>query len=311
MQKSPGFAISCALAIVLVFALLQRLSQADARAATGPDVHSFVLRAPMVGADNASGFGLIAWDLDPAFDSSQETYIRQSLEAALQQAHADFGQVESDFTVVAYMDAHALATKRAEWEHLPVASIGERYVCDFCAETVFDAMFVHVGAGWTNDLAFPLKIGRQTIAHEFFHIIQYRAMGKTRVDSSLDPAIVRPAGPTWLIEGSAHWWGWRVAVHSLGVSASTLLNHEKPALSLDQTPLELMESPNAFYSTQRAYSIGLLAVDFLMATRPPQALLEYFQDIGAGLSWQEAFVRAFGMPISAFYQQFSDYRTHP
>jgi hypothetical protein len=57
-----------------------------------------------------------------------------------------------------------------------------------------------------------------------------------------------------------------------------------------------------------AYGVGFIAVEWLVQQRGAAAVLDFYREVGAGKSWQDAFAQVFGRSIDQFYVDFTAYR---
>ena len=56
------------------------------------------------------------------------------------------------------------------------------------------------------------------------------------------------------------------------------------------------------------YGVAFTAAHLLVQISDEEALLRYEANIGAGMSWQEAFMSSFGISVDEFYELFERYR---
>ena len=146
---------------------------------------------------------------------------------------------------------------------------------------------------------------KDVASHEWFHALQIQLTD-----------YFRWGRVEWMVEGTAVWFGdfgtriddgyqsheesRRIYLSSAKDTAATLRSAEK-----QNTPWQ--------------YQLGLLAVDLLIERSGADSIVEYFrqqhpQPIGSNRQWQitpsidDAFVAAFGLEISDFYDQFEVWR---
>lgn len=146
------------------------------------------------------------------------------------------------------------------------------------------------------------KIREKILRHETYHF--YQALTMNTLDT-LSP------GPTWLGEGSAEY----VAFRSMANDGLFNYNEARALLiwnlyfGTTLPTLNLLESQQQWMSTRGPiYSEAALAVERLVATRGDASLNTYFQLLGQGVLWQEAFQQSFGITPYTFYQQFEQWR---
>lgn len=300
-----------ALLCVLVGCILGESQGGPSAVAAGP-VGPFRARIPLVAADSAPGGAAtqVTWELDPSLTQAEVRYLEDALNAIDARARLELGSGVSPITIIAYRDPVRLAQRRAEWEGAPVASIGDRFACELCAEGLYDAVFLRIGLGWFDEGRFPDQMGRATFAHEIFHVLQWRALGRpnSEVAAHTNPSLVRLSGPNWLTEGGAQWWGWHSAIEDLRLSRAALLEYDRRRTADDPTPLETMESPSGWQAAISEFGVGHVAVEFLLGGRLPRDLMAYYERIGSGQVWQTAWANTFGEPVADFYSRFRAYR---
>jgi hypothetical protein len=151
----------------------------------------------------------------------------------------------------------------------------------------------------------PPALLQKILAHELFHVVQAQlGLPDERTVPTDQP---RRGGPNWLIEGSAEYIGYRVAA-DLGLQPyATSLAQEKSVARGVSTPLDqLMTIQQSQFGS--FYNLSEVAVDHLVAETSVGALVDYFRELGAGKSWQDAFDGAFGRAIDAFDADFAAYR---
>jgi hypothetical protein len=112
----------------------------------------------------------------------------------------------------------------------------------------------------------------------------------------------------WLFEGHAEWTAYR------GIDRIGLLGIDRARAQMDRhykahapTPLFALEvrgrPPDG-----GMYDIGALAIDFLLRGRDPASRFAYFEAIGRGVPWRDAFAATFGLSLESFYAGFAAYR---
>lgn len=141
------------------------------------------------------------------------------------------------------------------------------------------------------------------LAHEYVHQLQY------------DLARDRPArrlgddwlmGPAWLFEGTAEVFEDHFRTGGLAVDGVALFNLQSSArrsrLTLDQ-----MRATGALGNGQ-AYGVARFAAFLLAGRYGPQALLDYFAQLGATKDQDAAFLAAFGTTMVGFEAEFEAVR---
>jgi hypothetical protein len=150
----------------------------------------------------------------------------------------------------------------------------------------------------------------RAVAHEFVHVIQLEQTGSQVADATLSGRIeaVPPAGPFWLLEGSAEVVSWLVLQElGLGVYAEALFDYAAEATD-DSTTLGELESFLGYRDGGReGLALSVLASDYLLRSRSLEALFDFWREVGRGADWTTAFTRQFGVPPAFFYVAFEVY----
>jgi hypothetical protein len=121
---------------------------------------------------------------------------------------------------------------------------------------------------------------------------------------------LRPCGPTWLIEGAAETLGYRVAA-ARGLIDLTSFEQFDLTIRVRGTSLTLTSLETyAGQSQPHAWETMHLAAVHLanIAPKGVQSFVDFWNAIGAGKPWRQAFQSAFGMSVEAYYSNFASYR---
>jgi hypothetical protein len=174
--------------------------------------------------------------------------------------------------------------------------------------------FIYAGGPHWKDVGLAQVV--QTVAHEYFHVLQ-RELTKFPSPPQTDPAVPAKSnclgsgydrGPTWLTEGSAELFGWLTVADAASVDLRVI--REAYTRNVFEGSLKDYEEALRFRSTSDAsYPLGFLATDFA-ARGSMTPVFQYYRFVGSGMPWKDAFARAFGMTIDFFYEQFEAYRTN-
>ena len=152
------------------------------------------------------------------------------------------------------------------------------------------------------------------MAHEYFHVIQYGEL--TAFEAGVGSHdVVYKIGPAWLLEGSAIYVAVKTEAHEGSPEQRASRFAESKAWLMDRSqetaaPLQSMETYNGLKAADDVgYWVGAVAADFLIdhfGGLP--ALVSFYEAIGPGTTWQDAFQETFGMSIDEFYAEFEAYR---
>jgi len=165
---------------------------------------------------------------------------------------------------------------------------------------------ITVYAGNSDWQRFGPEFKRKTLVHEFFHVMQY-FLGWIPANQQVTSAL-------WLLEGSAEYVGYLAAYAGQGVNSVDQLRgcHQFRVSNGVRIPRLSELEGQGFNDVSRqgapVYSIGYLAAE-RAAEASGLRSLSTFGLAAATSPWQDAFLRAFGSPLSAFYEAFEQYRS--
>jgi M61 glycyl aminopeptidase len=224
------------------------------------------------------------------------------LRTILQVAQADLIDIGAT-TVYAYADLDELLSSGA----FPPGSIADRrtrYSGTLVAEAGVGKVIIYMRNLRTYSKAEQAKI----IIHEYYHEVQRFLRGSTFNQAPFDQ--IPQMGPSWLIEGAAEYYGYRVAdAHGLASYASERARAVSalPALKT-LSAYETLEAFNGDLSSG-TYPLGVLATEFLSSRYgADRAKIEYWKRATASTDWHDAFAAAFGVSVNDFYDTFEAYR---
>jgi hypothetical protein len=150
----------------------------------------------------------------------------------------------------------------------------------------------------------------RAVAHEYVHVIQLERAGQEVADKTLRGAVneTPPAGPFWLLEGSAEVVSWLVVQElNLGAYPDALFDYAADVSGSDVT-LEELSSFIGYRDGGRAgLGLAVLATDYLLRSRSVEALFDFWGGTSTTATWSAAFSRFFGMPPEFFYIAFKIY----
>jgi hypothetical protein len=145
--------------------------------------------------------------------------------------------------------------------------------------------------GWVDA---PSASRAVVVLHEWYHIVQARTL-----------TVHWNEVPTWLIEGTAVWTADKAA-SDLGFYTSFAIPQSRELRSARDASIPLASwKPFA----PGAYPLAFAAVDFLVTPNNGRRRLRtFFESVGRGTRWQEAFQSVFGVAVNKFFAAFSTYR---
>ena len=148
-----------------------------------------------------------------------------------------------------------------------------------------------------------------TAAHELSHA-QRDALSELNT-SDTNVEFPPDGGPVWLEEGNAVF----LACHAISESGlwsyenvrNYYLNRIKTSPSASGS-LEEIEAFSDFHSNGlSSYSYSMLAVELLASFTGQSSLMDYYESLKAGTTWQDVFQSTFGMSVNEFYERFEEH----
>lgn len=212
------------------------------------------------------------------------TKLARELPAVTVSVYADLEKLARAYAAVAQI---GLEDARRLWSSGAVAVARPRH------------LFVYVGGETWRVIR---RGGRlKIIAHEAFHILQSELAGRDAAAPS--------TGPAWLTEGSAD----LVATEILSVNRLVQLEDAIAAWHSDarpgSPPLADLESYAAFVPENHPFGVSALAADRLVQGGiGDTAFIAFYETVGRGTPWRDAFKAAFLRSLEAFYGDFEAYR---
>ena len=140
------------------------------------------------------------------------------------------------------------------------------------------------------------------IAHDYVHALQEEMA--VRNGRPLPWA----SEPVWLVEGAAEYWARQYRVSTSSASHEDHIQRSViPTVRTIPVPLSRLRTYATLLVQDRSYSLGQLAVDWLVKRAGEDALLAYYNYPG-GTGWTSRFKKVFGLSVSEFYEAFEAYR---
>lgn len=131
---------------------------------------------------------------------------------------------------------------------------------------------------------------QSTLAHENFHSVQsylahYAGFNTRRL-------------PSWFEEGSAEYFGYESYANANKIKYFSIRTKTSygPSTTGNLADYELSES--------NAYDIGKSAIEYLVASKGFQPVVDVFADYGNGIPFGQSFEKRFGITLDAFYKKF-------
>jgi hypothetical protein len=239
----------------------------------------------------------------------ERTLIITAIEVTRDLLAADTN-VSPPVTVFAYSDLAILLqdyTQYARAQPWRVQGLVER-LSNVVAESSYRGVLINTGhQAWRVLTDADLM---RAVAHEYVHVVQLENAGQPIADQTLRASVdsVPPAGPLWLLEGSAEVVSYLVADRlDIEDYAGTLVDLGIEARD-NPVPLANLETYLEYYAGgDDGIARAVLASDYLMRNRDLSQLFQFWEDIRRGSQWRDAFVRRFGVSVETFYENFNAY----
>ena len=155
---------------------------------------------------------------------------------------------------------------------------------------------------WIYGPAFEMRAlsgQRRTLYHEYFHVVQAFLSSDRSGRSDVNT-------PLWLLEGSARYFENTVRQGDLQSTRRTQIRRWDALPTLDQ--LEETGGAVATGGSGGAYTLGLVASDYLVTKYGRERLQRDCWVALAAADWRSAFLQVFCVTVDAFYSDFEAYR---
>lgn len=237
--------------------------------------------------------------------SQQQGGVRRGLDAAARHYRSALGRELPPFSVWGHADLEAMIRTYAETRPTSLEESRRLWTGGQVGHAV--PRKVWLGPAWFMQLSGAGYGSRLKIAaHEAFHLLQYEVAPANLWFGGIDD--VRPLGPWWLLEGAAEYFGSLAIVEERVLSLTNVHGQWEQTTRTSAATLRSLETYRGQLNTPGAYDIYALAVRQLIRDRDPKLVMAYFDAVGRGGSWPNAFSTAFGRSVDAFYAEFEAYR---
>ena len=242
----------------------------------------------------------------PELSMSQQRAVQRGLDAAARHYRSKLGRELPPFTVWGHADLEAMIRTYADTRPTSLDESRRLWQGGQVGHAVPGKIWL--GPSWFDQLIGAGYGSRLKIAaHEAFHLLQYQVVPEHLWFGGTDD--VRPLGPWWLIEGAAEYFGHLAIVEEGVLSVANVHGQWEQTAKSSPATLRSLETYRGQLNTTRAYDIYALAVRQLIRDRDPRLVMAYFDAVGRGTSWPEAFSTTFGRSTETFYAEFEEYRS--
>jgi hypothetical protein len=233
----------------------------------------------------------VTYVFGPSVGDAEQALIRSAIDLARSYFGAQTGVVVDGITVFAFVNPDDYADRY----NLPREQAQQYWQCvgaDAGIPKMAINIYLQSRCGWAVQ---DVPERNVMVAHEYFHRIQFQA-----VKVPLGPN----AGPTWLLEGSAMLAG------DLAVAAAGLRDFEtsqRRRIESSRSVPNLQSCEGSSGDSICIYQLGQIATDYL-SRRNLRVLAVFWEAVGRGAQWRDAFQAVFGRSIETFYSEFEAYR---
>jgi len=134
------------------------------------------------------------------------------------------------------------------------------------------------------------------LPHENFHSVQsYLGKYDGRVHRAL---------PVWFVEGSADYFGYMSYANANNKKYSSIRS------SIDRGPETTGMLAEYDSYSKYPYNIGRVAVEYLVASKGFDAVVQVFADYGNGISFENSFEKTFDISLKEFYTKFKEIKNN-
>lgn len=139
------------------------------------------------------------------------------------------------------------------------------------------------------------------VAREMVHLMQFQLTGGVPTEQGVEEQLLNE-GPVWLNAGSAQAYGNKFAINTPDWDYR-IVNYRR--LKNVFPDLSELETSDALASRQPdVYRAGTVAAIDLVDLYGYPAFGQFYQNLGRGVGWTNAFELAFGLPPESFYKHY-------
>lgn len=259
-----------------------------------------------ISAGNLTVRGLGEADVAATFEGTSGTFhVSVAAGQVTFEIDAGVSQAEQDVIRSGVMLAQSYFLSNFSWAPTQTVRVIVRAGTNGPIQAQAQGTQITVYAGNSDWQRFGPEFKRKVLVHEFFHVMQY-FLGWIPSNQQVTSAL-------WLLEGSAEYVGYLAAYAAQGVNSVDQLRgcHQFRVSNGIRIPRLSELEGQGFNDVSRqgapVYSIGYLAAEKAVETNGMRSL-STFGIAAASSAWQDAFLRAFGSPLNAFYDSFEQYR---
>jgi hypothetical protein len=207
-------------------------------------------------------------------------------------------------TLYVYADLESIAAAYSAAEGFSLETARAYWSSGATATAQLRRMFVNTGSPSWRPAQAPEGIKLKIVAHEAFHLLQSEWVRGYPGASN--------TGPMWLLEGTAEYIAFRAIADNGLVSFNDARAGWRISARTVQAPLRSLETYAGFLPESVPYHLSPLAAERLLGTTLGlPAFVSFYEAIGAGAAWRDAFLNTFGRTVDAFYDDYEAYRRGP
>lgn len=163
-----------------------------------------------------------------------------------------------------------------------------------------------IGSSW-GSADNPMRVRYAIVAHEIFHIVQYN------LDPEPGAQIPGPGHPlfrpVWFIEGAGDYFGRAVASYLEFFPYSREVPRDQSGEYLETSylsDLDLLEEWQDRGSRGENYFSGQRAMEYMIASKGAEALINLTKKLGSGMKFESAFEATMEISLLEFYSKFQE-----
>lgn len=256
----------------------------------------------------------VLFTFGPNVPADQQQLVRDAIASGHEFFQSRLGTTVTRTTnVFVFDDIELLVDAYMEFLEIPSSQrsiIVDRWTNDCHGEAGFGYIFQCTGhPDWDTDaFGFGLRNQRiKFILHEYIHVLQFDLAGPQPDCCQSDQ--VSTIGPAWLVEGTAEYLNFLFFGDQGVLDFRRFMQGQQDFAKSISASLRELETQQGLRSEAGRGALAVVAVDFAVSLAELRALVDFWQAIGGGASWQTAFNSSFGLSIDEFYQEFETFRS--
>jgi len=146
---------------------------------------------------------------------------------------------------------------------------------------------------------------QEVAAHEYWHVMQSQWIGEAARPCCTTNTGITIFGPEWLKEGGAQYIAYRATKSGINRELANRARDAREGSAIS----EYISRAGLRRDGDVANAAGFIGTHYLVTEEGYGSLRTFYQNIGTGMSYQNAFASAFGRTIEQFDVDFAEYLT--